>query len=159
ANSASAIFCCGRRPIRDSSSRTRSGPISARPTSRRRWVSTIAANAATVPPLAPPAKPAHALRLRILSALALGPPVLALVWLRGPFLDALMLVAVGVMGWEWARLVGRGGIGATALAVIVTGVGAMGTLVLGEVGTALLVAAGGSALVALLARLTRSGSA
>jgi phosphatidate cytidylyltransferase len=89
----------------------------------------------------------------------MGPPVLLLVWLGGAFLDALMLVAVGLMGWEWARLVGRGSFGPTALAVLVTGVGALGALILGNGRVALLLAACGSALVAVLARLTRSGSA
>jgi phosphatidate cytidylyltransferase len=106
-------------------------------------------------PLAPPAKPVSPLRLRIVSALVLGPLVLAMVWLRGAFLDALMLAAVALMGWEWARLAGRGAFGATGLAVIVAMEGAMGALALGEGGIACGVAAAGALLVGAMARFVR----
>ncbi|WP_420348315.1 phosphatidate cytidylyltransferase [Pelagibius sp.] len=44
------------------------------------------------------------LKVRILSAIVLAPLVLAGIYVGGIWLDALMLLAAGLMGWEWARL-------------------------------------------------------
>lgn len=48
------------------------------------------------------------LKTRVLSALILAPLILAGIYLGGYWLDGLMLVAAGLMGWEWARLCGGG---------------------------------------------------
>jgi phosphatidate cytidylyltransferase len=63
---------------------------------------------------------AGSLRLRILSALVLAPLPLIAIWLGGPFLWALTVLAAVVMAWEWSRLCGGGSalIGVVALAVI-----------------------------------------
>lgn len=79
---------------------------------------------------------AGSLRLRVLSALVLAPLPLIAIWLGGPFLWGLTLLAATVMAWEWSRLCGGGSglIGVVALAVI-TGIGAE---ILAEVVVALL---------------------
>lgn len=43
---------------------------------------------------------------RILSALVLAPPVLAAVWCGAPYLNLLVVVAGGLLAWEWSRLCG-----------------------------------------------------
>ena len=48
------------------------------------------------------------LRLRILSALVLAPPVLAALYVGSPWFDAVVLVAGVLMSWEWARLCSGG---------------------------------------------------
>ncbi|MEO5335570.1 MAG: phosphatidate cytidylyltransferase [Magnetospirillum sp. WYHS-4] len=45
------------------------------------------------------------LTVRILSALALAPPVLAAVWFGRPYFEILVVVSAAVMLWEWQRLV------------------------------------------------------
>ncbi len=48
------------------------------------------------------------LKTRILSALILAPLILADIYAGGLWLDALMLVAAILMGWEWARMCSGG---------------------------------------------------
>lgn len=48
------------------------------------------------------------LKTRILSALVLAPLILADIYAGGLWLDALMLVAAVLMGWEWARMCSGG---------------------------------------------------
>ncbi len=48
---------------------------------------------------------------RVISALILAPLVLLDIWFGGLWLDGLMVVAAGLMGWEWARICGEGRIG------------------------------------------------
>lgn len=48
------------------------------------------------------------LKTRVLSAVILAPLILADIYVGGFWLDALMLVAAALMGWEWARLAGGG---------------------------------------------------
>lgn len=64
---------------------------------------------------------AGSLRLRILSALVLAPLPLGAIWLGGPYLAALIVVAAVIMAWEWSRLCGGGPVlvGAVAVAVLV----------------------------------------
>ena len=95
-----------------------------------------------------------ALRLRIVSALVLAPLALGAVWVGGISLTALVLVAVLGMAWEWARLCGRGRIGATGAAIIATLLAAVGTLALGS-GAAWGIAILGSLGVSLVAGATR----
>lgn len=64
----------------------------------------------------PPAEPPKSgqLRLRILSALVLGPLVLLAIYLGSPFGDFLFVGASGVLAWEWARLCNSGRFGKAA---------------------------------------------
>jgi phosphatidate cytidylyltransferase len=72
--------------------------------------------------MGPRLAPAEAgtLRLRVLSALVLAPLPLIAIWLGGPFLPILTVVAAIVMAWEWRRLCGGGPVlvGVIMLAVI-----------------------------------------
>lgn len=60
----------------------------------------------------PPSRRAE-LRLRVISALLLGPPVLAAVWVAGPFFDILVALIAVLALREWVRLAepGRQSIG------------------------------------------------
>ena len=59
------------------------------------------------------------LQIRILSALALAPPVLAALYFGPPYSDLLILIAGSLGAWEWARLCRRGTFGlAGAMAVV-----------------------------------------
>ena len=68
-----------------------------------------------------------ALPQRVASALVLGPLALVAIWLGPPTVDALIVAAAALMGWEWGRLSGlkdgwRGGVLAafvTAASVVV----------------------------------------
>lgn len=59
-----------------------------------------------------------AVRLRLVSALALGPPALACAWLGGAWLAAIVIAAAAAMGREWARLTGHATAASTAAIVI-----------------------------------------
>ena len=97
------------------------------------------------------------LRLRILSALVMAPVALAAVWLGGPWLSALVLLAVAGMCWEWARLATGGGFGATGAMTVATGVISVGALLLGaDLGVAFALALAGSTAVLAVAALTRA---
>jgi phosphatidate cytidylyltransferase len=54
--------------------------------------------------LAAGAQKAHALRLRVLSALVLAPIGLAAAWFGPPLLSIVVAIAAGLMAWEWGRL-------------------------------------------------------
>jgi len=82
-----------------------------------------------------------------------------MVWAQGVFLDALMLAAVALMGWEWARLVGRGAVGPAGFAVIATMEAAMAALALGDGRLACGLAVAGAVVVAVLARTARGEAA
>jgi phosphatidate cytidylyltransferase len=60
---------------------------------------------------------------RILSAVALAPLLLLDIYAGGLWLDGLMVVAAGLMGWEWARMTGGGRIGAGGAVAIAALVG------------------------------------
>jgi phosphatidate cytidylyltransferase len=99
---------------------------------------------------------ANPLLLRIISASVLGPIVLAIVWLQGPLLAALVLAGMAGMAWEWARLAGGGRFGAAGIAMLITGEAAIGALALGAaVATACLAALLGGACVYAVAAVTR----
>jgi phosphatidate cytidylyltransferase len=103
-----------------------------------------------------PANPS-ALKLRIISALALAPLALGAVWAGGMSLRVLVLAAVLGMGWEWARLCGRGRIGVTGAAIITALLAAVGTLAVGS-GAAWAIAILGGIGVALVAAVTGQAS-
>ncbi len=105
----------------------------------------VQANAAPRPDAAPPAvRPkSGTLKLRIVSALILGPMAIAAAWFGAPYFS--LLVALGAIGmaWEWARLSGatsaaaQGAIMATALAgaaVSITGATPAAALVIAGFG-------------------------
>jgi phosphatidate cytidylyltransferase len=103
---------------------------------------------------ATPARQAGSLRLRVISALVLGPIGLAAAWFGPPLLSLVVVLAAGVMAWEWARLcrladAGGAGIVTAIVAVVVASVIAA-TLALPTL--AVVIAALGSALVAVLSR-------
>jgi phosphatidate cytidylyltransferase len=103
-----------------------------------------------------PANPS-ALKLRIISALILAPLALGAVWAGGIPLKTLVLVAVLGMGWEWARLCGRGRLGASGVAIVATLLAAVGALALGSA-AAWVIAVVGSLAVALVAGVTRQAN-
>jgi phosphatidate cytidylyltransferase len=93
--------------------------------------------------------------LRIASALVLAPPALAAAWFGGWAFTALVLLAAGLMGWEWARLTGCGD---RALPALVTIAALLPTcaIALGDARLAIVLLLGGMALVWLAA--TRAGA-
>ena len=94
--------------------------------------------------------------MRAISALILGPLVLAIVWAGGALLSALVIAAMAVMGWEWARLAGRGTLAPPGVAVLATGIGATLLLALGAAGAASLGALGGAAAAGGLAAIRQA---
>ena len=90
------------------------------------------------------------LKTRILSALVLAPLVLADIYVGGIWLDALMLLVAGLMGWEWARLCGQGNLPPAGYAVILVLVGVPLMFALGYSQHALLELLIGTVLVALV---------
>ncbi len=113
-------------------------------------------NAATDAMAPPPARGERfrGLALRVVSALVLAPPVLAILYFGPPYSDALLVVAGAILGFEWCRLCGGrrlGRSGLLAIAVLAAApllgafggfvlagwwlaTGAMATLVLGSLG-------------------------
>src|SRR5690348_9186613 len=147
ANSGSATSCCGRRPIRNSCSSTRSGRISPSRISSAPSASFTAASGAMAQSL--DASKSDALRLRILSASVLAPLAIVAAWLGGALLAAVTLVGAGLMGWEWGRLTDRGQFGGRGVLVAATVVAGVGAAILGAPMLALgVVLAGGVARVA-----------
>lgn len=71
------------------------------------------------------------LTVRVLSALVLAPPVLAIFWIGPPWTDVLLCLAAAVMVWEWARMCGARSIGwLEAVSILaVTSAVAIGALV------------------------------
>jgi phosphatidate cytidylyltransferase len=108
-----------------------------------------AATAGTVPALSD-----TGLRVRLASALILIPVALVAVALGAPYFDALVVVAAGLMAWEWARLCSGGRLpaaGALAILVVVAATVAVSFL---PVWQATCIVAVGAALVGALAALT-----
>jgi phosphatidate cytidylyltransferase len=65
---------------------------------------------------------------RIISALVLAPLVLLAIWFGGYWLAALVVLAAGLMGWEWARMCNAGKLNGHGIATIVTLVVSTGAL-------------------------------
>lgn len=63
---------------------------------------------------------ADPLVLRILSAAVLAPLAVWAAWVGGAFLSVLVVVAAGLMGWEWGRLTDGGRFGVRSALVLVT---------------------------------------
>lgn len=82
----------------------------------------------------------------------MAPVALAAVWFGRPWLALLALLAMAAMAWEWARLCGRGAVGAPGFAILGSGLAAVAALVAGlSVPVALAVAAVGAAGVLVVA--------
>jgi phosphatidate cytidylyltransferase len=105
----------------------------------------------------PGTKSAHTLRLRVLSALVLAPIGLAAAWFGPPLLSIVVVIAAGLMAWEWGRLCRIGTPILTGIIVIVVasviaaafGVTRIGLViaVLGSIGTAVASRRGGEAVL------------
>jgi phosphatidate cytidylyltransferase len=105
----------------------------------------------------PGTKSAHTLRLRVLSALVLAPIGLAAAWFGPPLLSIVVVIAAGLMAWEWGRLCRTGTPILTGIIVIVVasviaaafGVTRIGLViaVLGSIGTAVASRRGGEAVL------------
>jgi phosphatidate cytidylyltransferase len=103
---------------------------------------------------AAPGRSASALRQRIASALVLAPVGLAAAWFGPPLLSVVVVIAAGLMAWEWARLcrIGRsGGIPIIAAIVVVVAASVI-VATLGLPRPALAIAVAGSAVVSVLSR-------
>ncbi len=59
-----------------------------------------------------------ALWLRVVSALAITPPILAAVHFGTPYVEILVALVALVMAWEWGRLCGGGRLGASGVLLI-----------------------------------------
>lgn len=95
------------------------------------------------------------LRTRILSAVILAPLILLDIWFGGIWLDALMVLAAGLMGWEWARMTGGGQIGAGGVIAICTLLGVPVVFALGASQQALAELLAGVALATLVTWFTQ----
>lgn len=71
------------------------------------------------------------LKARVLSALVLAPPVLAALYFGAPYSDGLLVLAGGIMAWEWARLCNEGALRPSG-ALLIAGV--MGAVLAGAFG-------------------------
>lgn len=94
----------------------------------------------------------------MVSALVLAPVPLAAIWFGSPWLLLLVMLAAGVMAWEWARLCHGGSwrnSGAVLVAVVIAAI-AVGAA--GGVGPGVACAVAGALLVYLLARRWRDGA-
>jgi phosphatidate cytidylyltransferase len=91
----------------------------------------------------------------VLSALVLAPLPLVAIWLGGPLLPILTIVAAIVMAWEWSRLCGGGPtlVGVVTAAVVAAAVAGIWGIWLGAV----IVGVGGAGVWAVESR--RTGSA
>ena len=95
------------------------------------------------------------LTTRLLSALALAPLVLLVVYAGPPYLDVLLTIVSAALAWEWARLCGAGELDRSGYVVIVTVTAALAVAGLREYAIAgWIVAAGamGSAVLAVQER-------
>ncbi len=128
----------------------------------------MAAIVATAPPLArdrpgSSGNPAGALRLRVLSAVVLAPVGLAAAWFGPPLLSIIVILAAGLMAWEWGWLCrsrgsGGGPIVTSAVVAVVASVlaaalgaslAALAIAVLGSVAVGFVGRGGGALLVGL----------
>jgi phosphatidate cytidylyltransferase len=105
-----------------------------------------------------PDKPAPGgLKARVLSGLVLAPPVLAALYFGPPYSDVLLLLAGGIMAWEWSRLCSGGTLDRTGTLVIATALAALMAGALGAYSIAGWILAAGVMGVAVVGRGRSSG--
>ncbi|MGF1631112.1 MAG: phosphatidate cytidylyltransferase [Kiloniellaceae bacterium] len=92
---------------------------------------------------------------RILSAVVLAPLVLLAIYFGGIWFVGLVILAAGLMGWEWARLCGQGGMGAGGALAVAALVAVPLTFALGSPQLALAVLLAGTAAAAIATWFTR----
>jgi phosphatidate cytidylyltransferase len=92
-----------------------------------------------------------AFRVRLVSALVLAAPVLGAIYLGSPFAEALVLLAGGVMAWEWARISGQAAAGALGVAGMAAVLCAIAVGALGHMALAGWIAVTGAMAAVLLA--------
>ena len=93
-----------------------------------------------------------ALAQRIISAVALGPPVLAVIYFGRPAFELMVALAAAVMAWEWFGMCGAGHARSTGLiigVVLLIAVAAAGLVGIGE---AFIVLALGAGVILVFAR-------
>ncbi|HVO14770.1 MAG TPA: phosphatidate cytidylyltransferase [Alphaproteobacteria bacterium] len=95
----------------------------------------------------------EALGVRILSSVVLIAVVVAAIAGGRPSFSLLIALSVLTLAWEWGRLCGGPGFGATGVALAVAVLAAVVTASVGRVDAALVVAAAGTAAVGIAARL------
>jgi phosphatidate cytidylyltransferase len=95
---------------------------------------------------------------RTLSAVVLAPLVLLAIWFGGWAFAALVVLAAGLMGWEWARMCNGGQLGWRGIAVIATLVAAAAVFLLATDVPALGVLLGGAVVATSLNRATLASS-
>ena len=95
---------------------------------------------------------------RTLSAVVLAPLVLLAIWFGGWWFAALVVLAAGLMGWEWARLCNGGQFGWRGAALVVTLVAAVVVFLLAPDVPALAVLLGGAVVATSLNRDSRPAS-
>jgi phosphatidate cytidylyltransferase len=61
------------------------------------------------------------LGLRTLSAVVLAPPVLAAIWFGSPYFEGMILLAAGIMAWEWEHLITKDSFGSPGIALGLSG--------------------------------------
>lgn len=66
------------------------------------------------------------LRLRILSALVLAPPVLAAIFAGTPFFEFLLVLSIGIMSHEWSRMTNAGRFRWSGWTIALSAVAALG---------------------------------
>jgi len=101
-------------------------------------------------PQTPDSAPSN-LTLRVLSALVLAPPVLAALYFGPPFSDLFVILAAGIMAWEWSTICGGASLLAARWAAIGTVVAAVVLGALRQVEVASWLAIAGAMAVAVLA--------
>ncbi|MFA6021459.1 MAG: phosphatidate cytidylyltransferase [Rhodospirillales bacterium] len=89
----------------------------------------------------------NSLMLRTVSAAVLAPPVLAAIWFGTPYFEALVLLAAGIMAWEWELLISKTSFGVPGIAL---GLAAIVGLFLLPMPLLALAVVGGGAMVASL---------
>lgn len=120
-------------------------------------MSFAAASAVTAPPLG--SAKSGDLRLRLISAAALAPVVVAAAWVGAPFLSVLAVAAAALMAWEWGRLIDDGRFDRVGRLMVAGELLGVGVAALGWFAPALALLSVAAAVAALLEHARERGSA
>ncbi|MDK9720231.1 MAG: phosphatidate cytidylyltransferase [Rhodospirillales bacterium] len=93
--------------------------------------------------------------LRTVSAAVLAPPVLAAIWFGTPYFEALVLLAAGIMAWEWELLISKTSFGVPGIALGLAAI--VGLFLLPMPLLALAVVGGGAVVASLMAPVGSRG--